>query len=308
MEMKGLIVSLLIICLFGAFLYLFNSHMHLGIGMQVREPAVAGKFYPGDKLELEAMVQNFLNSTEKRNINGKILGLVEPHAGYIYSGKVAAYGYRAVEGSDIDSVIIIGPSHYVGFYGASIYNGTHYKTPLGLIEIDSELRKEIEGYSPVFRYYPKAHEKEHSVEVQLPFLQAIGRYRIVPIVMGDHSKEVAKEVGIAVAKAAKGKNVLIVASSDLSHYHPYKEAVKLDTNTIDAIVSLDPDMLYREYYKGKAELCGLGPVAALMYAMKYLDADSSIVLYKANSGDVTGDRHSVVGYVSIAFYKSSNSK
>jgi len=209
-------------------------------------------------------------------------------------------------------VVVIAPSHTLPFSGSSVFNGAFYQTPLGKIEVDKGLAKKIaEKNSGVF-LSGKGHtlggmRDEHSLEVQLPFLQIVlGDFKLVPIVMGDQDWESCKALADALAKALKDKNALVVASSDLSHFHPYDQAVKLDRIVIENVSAFDPEKLFDDLSHGKCEACGGGPMIACMLAAKALGAEQSKVLNYANSGDVTGDHSGVVGYMSAVIFDSGN--
>jgi AmmeMemoRadiSam system protein B/AmmeMemoRadiSam system protein A len=268
---------------------------------EVRSPVVAGTFYPGDAAALAAEVDRDLDAARVEPVGGEIVGLVAPHAGYVYSGGVAAYAYALVRGGHYDDVIVIAPSHRVAFRGASVYGGTGYATPLGTVSVDRALADAISSTSPAFAYEPRAHAAEHSLEVQVPFLQrTLGDFSIVPIVMGDQSEAAVRSLAGAVASAvrgAPGKKVLLVASSDLSHYHSYEAANRLDSVVIKAVDDFDPEELLTALGRGECEACGGGPIAVVMMAARDLGADRARVVKHANSGDVTGDRSQVVGYM-----------
>jgi len=253
----------------------------------VREPVVAGSFYPADKSELESMVNGFLNDANDRGF-GKVRGLVVPHAGYIYSGSVAGHGFKQVYG--IDTVIVIAPSHHLRFSGASVPNYTHYKTPLGEIKI-SKKAKELMNERPIVSL-DAAHAKEHSLEVELPFLQKqLGEFELIPIVTGDIDPATLADV----LASYIDENTLVVASSDLSHYYPYETAVELDKVCTDAIPKLDFSKM------DDCEACGKIPVLTLMHIAKKSGWVGSLVEYK-NSGDTAGTKDRIVGYAAIAFF------
>jgi len=253
----------------------------------VREPAVAGNFYPADKTALQRMIENLLQKAEFRN-HGRLRGLVVPHAGYMFSGEVAAWGFKQIP-SDVHTVIILGPSHHFYFEGASISNYTHYRTPLGEVEVSEKVKllkqerliKEIDD------------SLEHSIEVELPFLQQVLKdFRIIPIMTGFVDPEKLAEVLMKYVD----NDTLLIVSSDLSHYHPYEIAKQLDEKCIQAISEMDVE-------KAKeCEACGKIPILTLMYLAKKMGWYAYPLQYK-NSGDVTGDRRNVVGYAAIGFYE-----
>ena len=273
---------------------------------KIRQAAVAGSFYPGNEGALSGLVANFLKSAVNEELPD-ITGLVSPHAGYIYSGRVAACSYKQVEKRKYESVILIAPSHSEYFDFNSVFDGMAYQTPLGVVEVDTERAERLAGnttYKNRIKLSGSGHGREHSLEVQLPFLQIVfENLKIVPVVMGSQSKNNIESLGNAIGEAFKGENVLIVASTDLSHYHDYKTASMLDTLVIDYINSFDPMRFTGAVSSEEIEMCGGGPVAAVMIASRMLGANSSKVLCYKNSGDTGGDKNAVVGYLSAAFYK-----
>jgi len=274
---------------------------------EIREPAVAGMFYPDKPEILSRDVKKYLDHATKEKIDGEIIALVAPHAGYMYSGQVAAYVYKLIEGKHFDSVVIVAPSHRVDFKGASLYDRGAYRTPLGLVPVDVELSKKMMERWNGIRYFPEAHSQEHSLEVQIPFLQIVLKsFKLIPIVMEPYwSLETCQFLAQAIADATRGKNVLLVASTDLSHFHPYEKAVQLDKIVLQRLEQFDSEGLSRDLKGGRCEACGGGPVITVMLAAKTLGANRGKVLKYQNSGDVTGDRSRVVGYGAAAFYKAA---
>jgi AmmeMemoRadiSam system protein B len=275
---------------------------------QQRQPAVAGYFYPADASELRRSVQALLGGVAPPKLSGSVVGIITPHAGYVYSGQTAAYAYQLLKGQTFDSIVVVGPSHREYFDGISIHPGLCYVTPLGEMLIDQELRANIIQSFPArpgILLSDIGHRLEHSVEVQLPFLQEIlPQAKFVPIVMGDQRRFYCVALAEALAVALKGKNSLMIASSDLSHYYSYTEAVSLDHKIIADVEAFEADALMEKLQEETAEACGGGPMVAVMMASKKLGATKSVVLYYCNSGDVTGDRERVVGYMSAAFLKA----
>lgn len=269
---------------------------------RVRQPAVAGAFYDADPDVLRRHVDSLLDQARGATVKGSIKGLVSPHAGYMYSGSTAAVGYRLLRGKSYDAVILVGPSHREFFTGASIYPGDSYRTPLGDVPVHKEMRDELVKEGGTIMLSDAGHRGEHCLEVQLPFLQRVlGEFSIVPIIIGNQRREFCLALGNALAKAASRRNVLLVASSDLSHYHPYDEAVKLDRQVIGLVEALDEKTMMDQIEEERIEACGGGPVVSVMHAAKLLGANRSQVLFYCNSGDVTGDKDAVVGYLSAAF-------
>ncbi len=272
---------------------------------QIRQPAVAGTFYPANSAKLDAVVGDFLQKVPKTTINGEITALISPHAGYVYSGGVAAYAYKLLEGLQFETVVVIAPSHYHPFMGASIYNKDGYRIPLGVIPIDQKLAGQIASHNDKISFVPKAHAQEHSLEVQLPFLKKVlGDFKLAPIIIGSQDMTTCKMLAEAIAASIKCRKALIVASSDLSHFHSYKKAVELDKLVIDRVEKFDPEGLYQDITNDISEACGAAPIITALLAAKLLGADRAKVLKYANSGDVTGDiSRGVVGYMAAAIYK-----
>ena len=274
---------------------------------QIRESVVAGSFYSSDPVILKKTINKYIENAPLKNIEN-ITSLVCPHAGYIYSGQVAACSYKQIKGKEYDCIFIIAPSHSEYFDFNSIFAGTAYQTPLGIVEVDVNRCKYLEsesGYRDFIKLSGYGHRREHSLEVQLPFLQVcMSKIKIVPIVMGSQSKQNIESLGNSIGKLFKGQNILIVASTDLSHYHPYEVAEHLDNKVLQIIKEFDTKKFIEEFTADELEMCGGGPVAAAMIASKILGSDSSEILCYNNSGDVSGDKSAVVGYLAAAFYKS----
>ncbi len=268
----------------------------------IRQPAVAGLFYPSDSNELRAEIQNMLAYAETKPVDAKIFGIISPHAGYIYSGRTAAYGFNLLKNKNYNKVIIISPSHREYFSGSSIYNGNAYKTPLGVVEVDKELAKKIiEGSKSIF-FGMEGHRQEHAIEVQIPFLQTVLKdFKIVPIVMGDQGKVFVDELAEQISKAVDEETV-IVASSDLSHFYTKQKAFELDSVVAKHISNFNFEKLQDDLEHRKCEACGGGPIVVLMKTADLLDKKKSILLNRSDSGDVSGDNSEVVGYLSAAIY------
>ena len=277
---------------------------------KVRPPAVAGSFYPADANDLGRMLDGFLAKAAPPPVEN-LVALVAPHAGYVYSGPVAAYSYALLKGRKYDRVVVIAPSHYEAFGFASVYDGAAYQTPFGQVPVDQAFAAKLAKMSSLIRlsgvgHTPSAEHPEHALEVQLPFLQrTLGQFQLVPIVMGDQSYDACRALGAALAKLVQGTNTLIVASSDLSHYHPYDMAVKLDHKTLNAIEEYDYFDLSRNLESRVWEASGGGPIVATMIAAERLGATQAKLLHYANSGDTTGDRSRVVGYGAVALARAA---
>jgi AmmeMemoRadiSam system protein B/AmmeMemoRadiSam system protein A len=275
----------------------------------IRESVIAGSWYPGDPAQLTKDIKGYLARVPDHKIDGELVALISPHAGYIYSGPVAAYSYKLLEGRHYDIVVIVGPSHRVRFNGASVYPRGGFRTPLGVVPIAEDIADQLLDKSPITNSLPEAHAQEHSLEIQLPFLQVVLKdFKLVPIVMGEQDLATCEELARVIAAVVKGKNALLLASSDLSHYHPYNEAKQLDKVVLDRVNAFDAQGLSKALDQGRCEACGGGPIVAVMLASRLLGADKGEVLHYANSGDVTGDRSGVVGYMAAALYKSKSAK
>jgi len=242
-------------------------------------------------------------SVEEERVSERVLGLIAPHAGYVYSGSVAAEAYHQIKGNKYETVIVVAPSHREYFQGSAIYDGDGYETPLGKIKIDKELAEICVESDKNTYFSEKGHRQEHSLEVQLPFLQfALEEFTLVPIVMGEQNFSSSTGLGMTLSKILKERNVLIVASSDLSHFYDHETAFKLDSQVVNRVNNLDYNGLSKDLEEKKSEACGMGPMIAVMYASKLAGAKFSKVLKYKNSGDVTGDKQEVVGYLSAVMY------
>jgi AmmeMemoRadiSam system protein B len=289
---------------------------HLIAQERIRKPAVAGYFYPKDRKELTKTVDDFISNVTHTQIVGKILGIMSPHAGYVFSGQVAAYSYRHIKNTQFDTVILLGPSHRVYLKGASVGNWDFYATPLGKVKVNKEMVTSLLSIGEPFHFVEQAHIMEHSVETQIPFLQRVlKKFDIVPIVMGPFSLDNCKKISEALVEIVKKRNVLFVASSDMSHYPDYSNANNVDRNTLSLIRKCDPNLVFTSEKKVLTKgipnlsttLCGLSSVVTVMMTVKQLGGDAVKILHYANSGDVAihGRRETrrVVGYGAIAFYK-----
>jgi hypothetical protein len=281
-------------------------------GQKVRQAAVAGQFYPADANELRKMVDGFLAAAPAPELSGSVVALISPHAGYEFSGAVAANAYALVKGRKFDRVVVIAPSHIEAFGFSSVYDGDAYATPLGLVLVDKEFAAKLARMSPSIKlsslgHVSKGERGEHALEDELPFLQRAlgGPFKLVPIIVGDQSYDNCRALGLALAKLIGSSNTLIVASSDLSHYHPYAEAAMIDRKTLKAIQEWDYLSMARNFETRVWEACGGGPIIAAMIAAERLGATEAKLLKYANSGDVTGDRSSVVGYGALALIKAN---
>ncbi len=268
----------------------------------IRKPAVAGFFYPSNPKKLKLQIDNFLN-LPKFNIHlQNIFGLVVPHAGIDYSGQTAAYAFKLLQNTDYKTFIIISPSHREYFSGISVCESEGFETPLGIVPINIDLSESIASQSELIFRSMKGHEQEHAIEVQLPFLQeVINNFDIVPIVMGDQSQLYIEELSSILAEVVDDKTV-IIASSDLSHYHSKQEAYRLDSLVEKRIKEFDFQKFQYDLENNFCEACGGGPILTLMKAAALRDKNKSVVLNRSDSGDTSGDYAEVVGYISAAIY------
>jgi hypothetical protein len=287
---------------------------------KVRPAAVAGAFYPADPQELSRMIDEMLSKAAPAAVDGNIMAAVAPHAGYPYSGPVAAYTYAALKSHKYSRVVVIAPSHYVGFNFTAVYDGDAYATPLGQVPVDKEFAGRLVKMSTTIKLSGKGHQStpeapEHALEVQLPWLQRIyGNFTLVPIVMGDQSYEASRALGVALAKLLQDDHeTLVLASSDLSHFHTYHEAESIDHKTLHALEAWDYFSMSRNFqWRGSGqpgiwEACGGAPIVAAMIYAERRGANQAQVLKYANSGDTTGDHSRVVGYSADLFVQSAGS-
>ena len=283
------------------FFCIFSQGVAEAYESKVRRARWSGPFYDDSPKALTDTVERFLKKVDQEKLPGELIALISPHAGYVYSGQVAAYAYRQLEGEDFDTVILLGPSHRVPVRGASVYAEGWWKTPLGKVKVDSEIAKEIISKHQLFQFDEKAHKNEHSLEVQLPFLQAtLKDFKIVPIVFNDSSEEFCQLLADAIVNSKGKKKILIVASTDMSHYHPYGRACLIDGVAIRDLENFNLDSLRKHVSSGKAELCGGAAVFTAILAAKACGANKIKLLRYANSGDVTGEKGRVVGYGAFA--------
>jgi AmmeMemoRadiSam system protein B len=265
----------------------------------IRRPAVSGMFYPENPEALRRQVQQLFDRAPRRSVAGHILGIVSPHAGYLYSGLTAAAAYGLVAGTKVETVVVVSPSHREYFAGVSVYPGDGYETPLGSVPVDQDLREELVKVCPLVRSNKVGHGEEHAIEVQLPFLQqTLGEFKLLPLVMGDQSRATCMTLGKRLGAVVRGKNAVLVASTDLSHYHSSRVAEAMDSVMIEDVKRFDEDQLMTDLESGTTEACGGGPTVAVMAALKVLGASHMEVVHHCNSGDITGDTRSVVGYLS----------
>lgn len=270
----------------------------------IRPSPIAGQWYPGQPERLAASVDQYLNSKPQMDIPGEIVGLVVPHAGHVYSGPIAADAFRLVRGQHYRRVVVVSPMH--SYYPQPILTTGHdaYATPLGAIPVDREAVDAIGKRVPVAKV---RNDPEHSLEIELPFLQRAlsDGFRLVPLMVRDQSFWMAEKLGGAIAEAAGGAgDVLLVASSDLSHFYAEAEAHALDQVMLGHIEHFDPEGVIRADDEGKAYACGRAAVAAVLVAARALGANGVKIVGYGTSAETGGDRFRVVGYGAAAIYKS----
>jgi len=281
---------------------------------KVRRPCQAGAFYEGSAEPLKRQIKDcFLHKIGPGKIPEivkagprRIIGLVCPHAGYMFSGPVASHAYYelALDGRP-DVVVVFGPNH-TGYGSAlAVMNDGFWRTPLGDVEVDGETANQIVHVSRIVDADESAHSFEHSIEVQLPFLQYLygSQFKIVPVCFLMQDLSSAREVGQAVAKILTGKNAVIIASSDMTHYEPQQRAEKKDMSALEAVEEMDEAKFYSIVETNRISACGYGPITALIAAAKVLGAKEAKLLCYKTSGDIVGDYSSVVGYAAVCFKK-----
>jgi len=266
-----------------------------------RAAAVAGTWYPGHASTLRAAIDDYFGRVSEA-VTGEITALVSPHAGLMYSGPVAAHAYRQLEGRTYDVIVLVGPSHHVGFEGVAIVSRGVFETPLGDIEVSADDADTIIANAPIVCELPAAHRREHSLEMQLPFLQRVlPGVPIVPLIMGHQSRATIAALSEGLTSAMASRRALLVASSDLSHYHDSRQAAMLDRVIVDAVDRFDPEAVERALVRDPGHACGGGPIVSVMRAARALGAADARVLCYADSSAVSGDTSAVVGYCAAVF-------
>ncbi|MFH1771422.1 MAG: AmmeMemoRadiSam system protein B [Candidatus Omnitrophota bacterium] len=280
-------------------LYLFTMIVGaLGVNAEnIKTAEFAGTFYPDGPKNLEAMIDGFFDDVDYIKSHGQIIGIIVPHAGYVYSGPVAAYAFKAIAGNTYDTVILLGASHRYSFRGVSVYPNGFFTTPLGNFEVDSELAQSFK-HLPFVNFDTRYFNGEHSLEVELPFLKkSLKDVRIVPIIFGSLNYDELSQLAKELAEASKIKKVLVLVSTDLSHYFKYDQANKIDEKTIKYIEDKNAFGLWVSNDLGENRACGIMPLIAFLSYASLKQADMEILKY-ANSGDTASDKERVVGYVS----------
>jgi AmmeMemoRadiSam system protein B len=266
----------------------------------IRKAAVAGTWYPGTSTALAAAVDAHLK-TARTDVDGDLVALIAPHAGLMYSGPVAAHAYRLLRDRQFEVAVLVGPSHFVGFDGVAAFPSGGFETPFGVLPIDDACVADLVAASPIVRANPAVHGREHSLEMQLPFVQRLAPgIPIVPLLMGHQTATTARSLADALAAALRGRRALLVASTDLSHYQNAATAAQMDRVVIECVDRIDADALQQALNSRPDHACGGGPTVAVLRAAAMLGATDSRILQYADSGDVSGDKSSVVGYLAAA--------
>lgn len=297
-----------------------------GVMEAVRPAAVAGSWYPSIAGALAKEVDRYIADADVDPIPSHVRAVIAPHAGLMYSGPVGAFAYKLVRDTNYGAIVLVGPSHFVGFEGVSIWPAGGWQTPFGMVVVDSDLAASISRESDVVIKDPAPHRREHSLEMQLPFIaHLMPGVPIVPLVMGRQTRATADALGDAIARAVAARTpaqsaeqrpdadnaeptgprsgeVLLVASSDLSHYEDASVASRLDGVVMSRVNALDPDGLMDALEREPRHACGGGPMVTVLRAARQLGARHARVLEYADSGDITGDKSSVVGYMAAAIW------
>jgi len=276
----------------------------------IKQPNVSGQFYPADASELSRQIDAFFESADRKPHEQKIQMLIAPHAGYLYSGAVAAHSFRAAGQGRYATIIVMAPSHYFDFEGISVWEKGGFQTPLGKIDVDEGFAQALIKSDPQFGFNPQVFSQEHSLEVELPFLQKTFKdFKIVPILMGRPDYKVCQSLAHSLSQfIGTREDVLIVISTDLSHYHEARVAKMMDHQALSLIKDLNPEELWNSSRRGETELCGLTPVVTgLLYALERHLKGVEVLKY-AHSGNVTGDNSRVVGYSAVVFTQDGSTQ
>ena len=276
----------------------------------IRPSPIAGSWYSANPKELAGSIDAYLEAAEPQSLPGEVVGLVAPHAGHIYSGPVAAYAFKTVMGRHFERVAVLSPLHQYDPHPVLTSAHSAYQTPLGVLPIDKAAVAAVDAALQAragLTLTPVAGDREHSLEIELPFLQRTlaGEFSLVPIMVRDQTRRVAKELGLALADVLDPKTTLLIASSDLSHFYPESQANQLDGLVLKTLATFSPDALFDLRDQGLGQACGLSPIAAVLWAAQAWGADRVTLLDYNTSAAVTGDRSSVVGYGAAAITRPS---
>jgi AmmeMemoRadiSam system protein B len=275
----------------------------------VRPSPIAGQWYTDDARRLAESVDRYLQAAQLPELDGEVVAVMAPHAGHRYSGAVAGYAFAALRGLQPELVAVISPSHYP--YPQALLTTAHsaYETPLGVIPVDAAALHALDDHLELalgLRLAPVRSDPEHSLEIELPFLQRSleSDFNLLPVMVRDQSERITHALGLALAQTLQGRRALLVASTDLSHFYPQEEAERLDSEVLRCVAAFDPQGVLDAEEQGKGFACGRGALAAVLWAAKEMGADMVKVLHHATSGDVTGDLTQVVGYGAAVILRS----
>ncbi|MCB9757472.1 MAG: AmmeMemoRadiSam system protein B [Candidatus Omnitrophica bacterium] len=271
----------------------------------IKLPNVSGQFYDADPKKLSQNLEAYLKDADTVAVEDDVQIVIAPHAGYVYSGPVAGYSFKAASQKQFKTIVILAPSHFYGFAGASVWSQGGFQTPLGTVAVDEEFAQKLSAVDQQFAFDAQAYQKEHSLEVEIPFLQkTFMDFKIVPVILGQMSYASCQKLAVALDQLiGKRSDVLVVVSSDMSHYHQGAAARAMDAITLASIEKLDAAVLYQQCRMGKMEMCGFVPVTTALLLAQSRGLQAKVLKY-AHSGDITGDNSRVVGYSSVIFYKS----
>lgn len=281
----------------------------LTYGNNIKSPNVSGQFYSADPKKLTLEIEKFFSKATVSPKDKHVEMIISPHAGYVYSGGVAAYGFKSLSQKQYKTIIILAPSHFFRFSGVSIWDKGGFKTPLGIVQVDEAFTKRLLEVNEEFYFKPEVFEREHSLEVQIPFLQKTFKdFKIVPIIMGQANLDLCQKLAQSLRDIiGEREDVLIVVSTDMSHYHDDAFARKMDAATLVAVKNLEAEKIWHQCRVGTMEMCGFIPVTTALHYAKLKGLEEVDILKYANSGDINQDKDSVVGYSSVVFSKGESS-
>jgi len=278
----------------------------MSASQDIRPSPIAGLWYTSNPEQLRRQINQYLAQAELPELAGEVVALIAPHAGYRYSGRTAGYAFRAVSGRQYEQVVVLSPFH--GYHPAPLLVSAHaaYQTPLGTVPVDRQAIESLDQRLST-RLTPISRDEEHSLEIELPFLQCAlaGPFRLLPVMMRSQSPQTARMLGEALAQELTGRSALLVGSTDLSHFYDQQEADRLDAEMLRQIADFSPEGMLQAEREGKGFACGVAPVAALLWAAHHLGGNQVHILHHSTSGDVTGDRSSVVGYGAAVILKTA---
>jgi AmmeMemoRadiSam system protein B len=304
--MRSRMVVVYWLALLGALSWVGDAVAQTASEKDIRDNTGAGTWYPANPAELRQTIDLYLSKAMSPPPEGKIITGIVPHAGYIYSGQVAAYTYKMIQNASFKRVVLIGFSHRVPFRGFSVSQYSGYKTPLGVALVDQDFSRALLSVSPQKKWVSQAEIQEHSLENQIPFLQTVLKdFKMVLVFMGEQDFQTCSLLANELTRLLSNtSDTVILASTDLSHFHTDQQARALDGDLIKHVREFAPEALAKAVVSGSCEACGAGPAITGMLAARALGANRSLILNYANSGDVTGDRRQVVGYLSAALIKT----